>query len=152
MSGSLKKNPLGNTTPSTLPTHPSHRTHFEQTLLHNSILLKIRKNPDKIADLGSRGSGGPISIVNIIKRIAQKLRRIILLRFGQVTFRIHFGKAPKPFIFMIVGLGGRVRDSQNQYYFSLENREAPNNSRNFSTFPIFLQISACWKSAVLKTL
>ncbi len=38
-----------------------------------------------------RGGMGLILILNILKRIAQKLRRIILLHFGLVTFRIHFG-------------------------------------------------------------
>ena len=37
----------------------------------------------------------------IFTRVAQKLRRLILLHFGLIVFRIHFGKTRKPFIFMI---------------------------------------------------
>ena len=55
-----------------------------------------------------------------MQRIAPKLRRIILLDFGLVTFRFHFGKIRKPVIFMIFGPGGRVHDSQNQLLKSLE--------------------------------
>ena len=43
--------------------------------------------------LGSEGVWGAIFTVNIKKRVAQKLRRIIVLRFGLVPFRIHFRKA-----------------------------------------------------------
>ncbi len=61
-----------------------------------------------------------IFVVNISKRIAGKLRSIIPLRFGLVTFRFHYWKTPKSLIFMIVGPGGRDHDSQNQYHLSLE--------------------------------
>ena len=49
---------------------------------------------------GGWGGGGGILAVNIIKRIGQKLRRIILLQFGLVNFRFHFRKTPKVIIFM----------------------------------------------------
>ena len=66
------------------------------------FLLKIRESRgNQIWGVG--GSGGAISIVNIIKRLAQKLRRIILLHFGLVTFRFHYGGTLKPVIFMIFG-------------------------------------------------
>ena len=65
-------------------------------------------------------SGGVIFIVKFIKRLAQKLRRFILLHFGVVTCRCHFEKTQKVIIFMFFGLGGRVHDSQNQYHLSLE--------------------------------
>ena len=55
-----------------------------------------------------------------MERLAQKLRRIILLQFGLVTFRMNFGKTQKDLMFMVSGLAGRVHDSQNQYYLSLE--------------------------------
>ena len=40
---------------------------------------------------GVCGSLEVIFIVSIIKRIAQKLCRIILLHLGRITFKIHFG-------------------------------------------------------------
>ena len=49
-----------------------------------------------------------IFIVNIIERLAQKLRRTIMLRFGLVTFGIHFGKGRKLVIFMLFRILGRV--------------------------------------------
>ena len=52
-------------------------------------------NPEQIVELGSRGSGGAIVIVNIIRRIAGKLRRIILLHFGLVAFRLHYRRNRK---------------------------------------------------------
>ena len=58
-------------------------------------------------------------IVNIIKRIAQKLRSIILLHFGLVTFRIYFGKKRQVIIFIVLGPGGRDRDSQNKLRLTL---------------------------------
>ena len=41
---------------------------------------------------------GAIFIVNFGKRVARKLCRIMLLHFGIVTFRFHFGRTRKPFI------------------------------------------------------
>ena len=41
--------------------------------------------------------------VNLIKRFAQKLHRIILLYLKLVTFRIHFRKIRKSIIFMVFG-------------------------------------------------
>ena len=67
-----------------------------------------------ILGLGGLGGWGVIFIVNIIKRIARKLSIIILLHFGLVTFRIHFGKTREPIIFMVLGPSGRVHDSHNQ--------------------------------------
>ena len=61
-----------------------------------------------------------VFIINITKRIAIKLRRIILFHFGLVTLRIHFRKARKLMILMFFGFGGRVHDSQNKLFLSLE--------------------------------
>ena len=73
-----------------------------------------------------RGMGrvcGGIFIVNVvIERLTQKLHRIILLQFGLVTFRIHFRKTRKPFMFMVSGPGGHDHDSQNQLFSTLETR------------------------------
>ena len=54
------------------------------------------------------------------KRVARKLRRIILLHFGLVTFRFHFGKTRKVSMFMIFGSNGHVHDSQNQLFLIWE--------------------------------
>ena len=70
--------------------------------------------------MGSGGILGDHLIVFFIKRLSQKLRIMILLHFGFVTFRFAFRKTRKVIIFMFVGLGGRAHDSQNQYYLSLE--------------------------------
>ena len=79
------------------------------------------KSSGKIrAQLRIWGSGRPFFIVSIIKRLAQKLRRIILPHFGLVTFGIHFRETRKPIIVMIFGPTGRDHDPQNQYYLNLE--------------------------------
>ena len=81
---------------------------------------KSRNIWDELRIWGLKGFWGVIFIVDIIKRIAPKLRRTILLHFGLVTFRFHFGETRKPIIFTVFGLGGRDHDSQNQYHLSLE--------------------------------
>ena len=43
-------------------------------------------------------------LLQIIKRLAQQFRRIILLRFGLVAFRFHSGRTRKLFIFMLSDL------------------------------------------------
>ena len=63
---------------------------------------------------------GVIFIVNIIQRTSRKLRRITLLHFGLVTFRIHFRTTRKPIILMVSGTGGRDHDSRNQLFLFLE--------------------------------
>ena len=111
--------------------------------------MGIRKN----ADFGSRGSGGVICIVIIMKRIARKLRRIILLHFGLVAFRIHFWEIRQRFILMVFGPSGRGGDSQNQYHLSLETRILQiiqEQSQIISRSNICLEISLFWKSSILK--
>ena len=56
--------------------------------LFPSRIETIREN----LDLRSGGVRGVIPIANFIKRVAQKLRIIILLQLGLVTFRFHVGK------------------------------------------------------------
>ena len=52
-------------------------------------------------------------IVSLKKRLAQKLRIIILLRFGQATFKFSFGKLEhRVFIFLDFILG--ILESWNQ--------------------------------------
>ena len=62
------------------------------------------------------GVCGVLFTVNFDKRVAQKLRRIILLRFGLISFRFHFGNTRKSCIFFVFGLSGRDHDSQNQLF------------------------------------
>ena len=76
-------------------------------------------NPEKNG-FGVYGGLGSHLIVNIIIRIAGKLRRIILLHFGPVTFRINFRKTRKPFIFMVLGPAGLDHGSPNQVFLILE--------------------------------
>ena len=91
--------------------------------------LKAEKNPmcyrksRKIREkLRTWGLGGleVISFVNIMKRIAQKLRKTILLHFGLVTFRFHYWKTRKVIICMVSGPGGRDHDSPNQLFLIVE--------------------------------
>ena len=62
-----------------------------------SASKEIRDNPGKIPDLGSEGVWAAIFIVNVKKRVAQKLRRILLLHFGN-------GSTRKPIFVMIFGV------------------------------------------------
>ena len=77
-----------------------------------------------MSDLGSGGIWGAIFNVNFDKRVAQKLRRIIMLHFGLVTFRLHFGKTWKVFFFMIAV--ERVHVSQNHFVELLIHQMIPN--------------------------
>ena len=68
---------------------------------------------------------------NFWKRMAQKLRKIILLHFGLVTFWIHFGR--KAVIFMICRLDRHVHDSQNQLFSILETPKYVKKSQRIHT-------------------
>ena len=59
--------------------------------------------------------GGPFCIVNFKKRLARKLRIIILLQFVLVFVRIHFSKTRKLSLLMIFAPSGRDHNSQNQF-------------------------------------
>ena len=54
-------------------------------------------------------------MVNIIKRLAAKLRRIILLHFELITFRFAYGRDRGP-NFYDSGIYGLGIEPQNQYY------------------------------------
>ena len=69
---------------------------------------------------GGLGGLGGHFIANIIKRIAGKLQRSILLDFGLVTSRIHYWNTRKVILFMVLGPGGRDHDSPNQLFLILE--------------------------------
>ena len=75
---------------------------------------KLWKNCEK-SGFGVSGVWGAIFIVILWKRAAQKLRRIILLHLGLVTFRFHYGRPLTPYMhdFQIFG---RVHDSPNQLF------------------------------------
>ena len=77
------------------------------------------ENPGRIR-IRVVGGLGAISVVNIIKRLAQKLHRIILFHFEFVTFRIHFRKIRKPITFMVFRSSGHDHDSQNQLFLIVE--------------------------------
>ena len=62
-------------------------------------------NPGKLGQNSDLGSGG-IFFVNCKKGVAQELRRIILLHFGLVTFRLHFGKPDKSYFSWLSDLAG----------------------------------------------
>ena len=87
-------------------------------------MSRSRKNREDLGKFwisGSRASGGGgISIANFTKRIARKLRKIILPHLGLITFGINFGKTQQPIIFMVSGRGGRDHESPNQYDLPLE--------------------------------
>ena len=73
------------------------------------FLKKIQEIRQKIGF----GVWGAVFIVNIFERIAQELRRIILLHFRLLTFMFHFRKL---FVFRVSGPSGRDHDSQHQYH------------------------------------
>ena len=70
-------------------------------------------NSGKNPDLGSAVVWGAIFTIIFKKRVARKLRRIILLHFGLVTFNIHFPKIRKVLMFMIFGPSERDHDFPN---------------------------------------
>ena len=86
------------------------------------------------------GSGGAVFIINLEKRGAQKLGRIILLHFGLVPLRFHFGKVRKPFVFMIFGLLEVSMIPQTNYVQLWVHQIIPNNSGNTKMFKAHLII------------
>ena len=83
--------------------------------------------------LGSEGGWGAIFTLNFNTRVAQKLCRIIQLRFGLIAFRSHFPRIRKVFIFMISRPSGCVHDPQNQLSSTLE---TPNYLKQYKAIPI----------------
>ena len=61
------------------------------------------EHPGKHPDLGYGAVWGGIYIVNFMKRVAQNLRRVILLHFGLVIARFHSEKTRKLIMFMMFG-------------------------------------------------
>ena len=67
------------------------------------------------------GLGGKF-LVSSNTRMARKLRRIILLHFGLVTFNFHFPKFPHIFIFMVFGLSGHDHGPQKTLYLTVDSQ------------------------------
>ena len=74
------------------------------------------------------GVEGSIFIVNILRRIAPKLRRTILLHFGLITFAIHVGRTLKPLIFMIFGFWDVSMTPKTNIIYLSRHRISPINS------------------------
>ena len=114
------------------------------------------KNPGKCGkhlDVGSGGGGlGAIFTERFRKRVARKLRIIILLHFGLVTFRTLFPEDPKVIIFMFFELGGCLHGPQHQLFSTLGPPRYYSNNSNKNIFwkIIVLELSKSWKSNMLK--
>ena len=78
-----------------------HCLHNNASIAEKYFLSQIPENQTNKSIWLSRGSGSHFYYKYIMKRIARKLRRIFLLRFGLVTFRFHDGEDLKPLIFII---------------------------------------------------
>ena len=79
--------------------------------LYRGSMKEIEKNPD----LGPGGAGRGTFIVSFFKRVARKLRRIILLHIVLGTFSITLSKSQKLITFMIFGPGGRDHGPRSHY-------------------------------------
>ena len=91
----------------------------------------LQKLPENQGELRMWGLGGlaVIFIINMNKRLTQKLHRIILFHLGLITFRIHLGRTRKPFMFVVLGPSERDHDSQNQLILILETPRDLENPR-----------------------
>ena len=90
----------------------------------------------KNADFGSRIvflEWGGLHIVNSRKIIARKLRIIIPLHFGLVTFKINFRKTIKPFISIVFGPTEGDHLETNIIHL-WRHQDPPNNSRKSRFF------------------
>ena len=88
--------------------------------------MEIRqKNPD-VRSMES----GFIFTVNVIKRIAIKLRRIILWHSGVITFRLHYGRDRKPFIVMISGFSDVPMTPKASIIYLWKHQDTPNYARS----------------------
>ena len=69
-----------------------------------------------------------------MKSIAGKLRRNILLHFGLVTFRFHYGRDRKPVIFMISGFSGVSLTPQTNTIYLWRHQDTSNNPKKPESF------------------
>ena len=97
-----------------------------------------------IPDLGSGRVWGGIVIVTFMKSATQELRRIILLHFGRVTFRFHFGKARTVIMFTIFGFLDMSKALKNQFFLILGPLKDFKRCRNIPNH--------LWKILLLETL
>ena len=72
-----------------------------------------------------------ILTVKCMKRVAQKLCRMILLHLGLILFRFHCGKSPKPHHFHDFQIFGRVHDCQNQLILLEDTQNTSKNERKY---------------------
>ena len=79
-------------------------------------------------------------MVNIWRRIAQKLRGIILLLFGLVAFRFHSGRDRKPPMFMIWGFSDVSMTPKTNHVYLWRHQDTPKNPRK--TFKPFQTYSS----------
>ena len=93
-------------------------------------------------------------IGNTIKRIAKKLRRVILLHLGFATFRFHHGRTRKPFIFMMFGSLDVSMGPETNMIHPWRHQDTLQNTRNTRPFfqIWFSELSKSWKSEILETL
>ena len=78
------------------------------------------------------GFGGVIFIVIFEKRLAQQLRRIILLHFGLVSFRIHFGKTENLSFSWFSDLVDMSMTANTNIIYLWTHQDTQNNSRTNS--------------------
>ena len=69
--------------------------------------------------------GIPFNSLLVKKRVGQKLRRIILLYFGQASLSLHFPETQHVLIFMIFGFSGNVHDPHNHLFLILDQQNCP---------------------------
>ena len=80
---------------------------------------------------GVQGLWEVIFIVNILKRVAQKLRIIILLHFGLQLLRFILGKPEKSSFSSLWEVADVTMTRKTNYSYFGRHQMAPNNSRNF---------------------
>ena len=84
--------------------------------------------------MGSGQCLGAILIIYCIQRIAQRLRRNILLHFGLGTFRIHFRETRKPLIFMVSDLLDEAMTPKTNYMWFGIHQDIFKNARKCYLF------------------
>ena len=89
-----------------------------------SLLLQCQRilpgKIGKIWNMGSKVVCRSILIGNFNNSVSPKLRSIILLHFGPVTFRFTIPKTRQLLTFMILGITGRDHDPQKPLFWILD--------------------------------
>ena len=96
-------------------------------MIHGFCLL-AQENPTKNPVLGL-GVWGTIFIVSFERRVARKLRNIILLHFGLVTFRFHFWKFRKVMSCIVFEFLEVSMPPATNYFYLWRDQMTPNSSR-----------------------